>query len=1397
MGDDQSAKTPVDGVATHSQPIDEPLDPSGIAQYVEHDRCPRYLKQRVDPGDEPDAREWREAYGLMNIALLGNGKEFEAQQVEALAANATKIISPDLGDRSNADTPDISVDETWRETTEGRIDQLTTALDDAAALSPTAAGDQPYILCYQAPLGGQIGSQDVWGEVDCLVLAPATAAPDNEPSSQQDGSSQADSEATTVQTQPNTNDAEVVARVLDIKSASEQQPSHRVQVAVYSALFDQLLTDKPTPPCRIETSVLTQETAATTGGSLHPLDLPTYSRQEWQLFVRRLLAADGPIDTALNDELGELPFSIDRVCDNCAYKEACATRAVEDPTAPSSLALLGFGTTSQTALENAGVSNIRELSALLPRQAGYHPSDDPPTVDIQPDQQQALEQALSEPIYETVQRAQALRGKLDPEYDAYSRPPLIPGKDWVPLPDDRRDDWSNIESANDGELIHVALFVRPDTAINRIGALGACIYAEAHDEYITVGEVIDAIPDDPELASDVESSLLERFLEQVFEAVESVAEALGEPEQSVIHCYTFTENEADTLADGLERHTDNLPKARAMRALCSLHEDGHVGFDQSMLSEVQSILTEHFALTYPSQGLLSIAEQFVPGWTIEAFDPLDARENTPPLRAIFHEQLLNNRVPYIADDPGISLHLAPGRLGEETNGGDSNTGTAIPDGWYPIRKRAGAQFPLEYIWAVTPRQPGDDTPRLTPESVDEWSLDDDKEDHYKREIGRFYYRTYDHEEPLQRSDVEYLAERLSYALMRVVEAVPYKDAYHPKEPLDATSLSEFDLPVTRLPEAARDYLRIEFGTQRDNILDHYSQPLRKRARSGRSIPIRCTDIDQQGDGSLTISAELAYDVLFDDAERADQVARQARLRSGDGPGSGSWRLLTRLQSVSSTGNDNGDTLETIDAQSATDGADSPREDTTTSNTDAVSNSTTNPDTDADSSSSPTLRVDDTESIKHSPPVLVEDIDTKAGEISLTTFSHRFRCHGSEFRVDHCGWHSPTAGNVDDPQEPPSERPGYVADREPVWIDTDEVYMLDPMIDDFGAPKADLAVRRDTVAQNALWQQLQAIRQTGRQQASMVANPDRIDEYLDRLAGADEYLEPNNDQKAFIRAVDRALVPLQGPPGTGKTSGATAPALLARVYANSEHDQPFAGIVTAPSHEAVDTVLESVVNCLDSWRQEFSGFSDLTLLRVLPSTPPATGNRPDAAAAEVNVSYVNYHSSAGNSTLQRTAEDIWESPDEPTQCLLFATPATLYRSLGVIADQLSAVDGDTAPAAMRHAEGLFDIVCADEASMLDMPQLLLAGSALKPAGQTLLVGDHRQLPTVTETDWEDSLRQPLTESKAYLSALEYVRWLNETISTGDADAADPSTNTHQTELSGFEQIPTDSSGSDGQ
>ena len=1312
-----------------SQSIDDPLDPSGIAQFVEHDRCPRYIKQRVAPDIEPAAREWREAFGLMNVALLGHGQEFEATQLERLATNATKIIGPELDEQASDGIPALGVDETWADSPEERTAQLQTAVTDACELTPVS--ERPFILCYQAPVGGRIGDEHVWGEIDCLVLAPALAdQPSAGPDAPDDHLGQ-----------PEQYDSDVVARVLDIKSASEEKPAHRVQVAMYSALLEQTLAVGPTPACRIETSVLTQATVES-GPQRNPFDIPTFRRGEWELFAEQLLAADGPIDEALSTDLTDLQFALDQVCDNCAYREACTTRAVEDPTDPASLALLGLTGSVQRGLEEEGFTSLREVATLVPRRESPQPTDEPPTLDIDPETRRTLEELLPGPVHETIQRAQALLGKVDPDYPTTPTPQALPGKDWIPLPDDRCPGWGNIDSADTDELVHVALFVRPDTTIDRVAALGACVHAEAQEAYITLGEVIDAVPDDPDVADRVERELFERFLDDLFDAIERVATDIGEPSETVLHCYTFSEHEKRSLAEGLDRHAD-CQQARALRTLMSLHSDGHTDRDQEMISAVQPILHEHFALQYPSQGLLTMADQFVPGWTLEAFDPLDARPDDPPLRVIFREQFLNQQVPYLAASPGIHLHLAREPLGEGPAAAAADTGadSPAPDGWYPLRRRAGGQFPIEYIWACTPEHPDENTPRLTPHIVDEWSIDADDQPLYRQEIEGFTYRTNKKDEPLQQADVGALVERLSYALLRLVTAIPYKDAYHSKDPLDVTALSSFDGLSDTLPAATRDYLHIEFGAHRETTIKQYRSGLRERARRGRSIPIRCTAVEHNDDGSLTITANLAYEKLFDDAETARQIASQARIRSTDGPGGGSWRVCTPIEQPAST-------------------------DETSSSSDQY-----------------TTAVEDAEAIKHSPPVLVDDIDHEQGTIRLTALPHRFRQYGSQFRIDHCGWQTATASNVDKPETPPKQRPGYVAERPPVRIDPGQVYILDPMLDSFSAPKADRALQPETISENALWQHLQMSQQTGTPPWVQVAPPAEIERVIETMCESDACLTPNKPQQEFIKAVNRPLVPLQGPPGTGKTSGATAPAMLARAVARARQDRGFTGLVIAPSHEAVDAALDGVCDWVTDWEATTGDSVSLELVRVVPATP--TDTEYDQAA----VTTCSYHSPTGDETLQRIAKQCGQESVDAQQ-LLFATPATLYHVLGAIAETHPAIDGTSAPAAMRHGSGVADVVCLDEASMLDLPRLFLTTSVLKPTGQTLLVGDHRQLATVTDVDWTDTLRKPLEKTQAYRSALEYVQWL---YATGQATAPEPTpktdAGTRQSRLSGFSTIGT--------
>ena len=61
-------------------------------------------------------------------------------------------------------------------------------------------------------------------------------------------------------------------------------------------------------------------------------------------------------------------------------------------------------------------------------------------------------------------------------------------------------------------------------------------------------------------------------------------------------------------------------------------------------------------------------------------------------------------------------------------------------------------------------------------------------------------------------------------------------------------------------------------------------------------------------------------------------------------------------------------------------------------------------------------------------------------------------------------------------------------------------------------------------------------------------------------------------------------------------------------------------------------------------------------------------------------------------------------------------------------------------------------------MMTMPEFLLAGANLTADAQVLVGGDHRQLPPVQKRDWSDVRRRDIRTTAAYLSTLDFIRFL---------------------------------------
>ncbi|MFC7043903.1 AAA domain-containing protein [Halonotius sp. GCM10025705] len=243
-----------------------------------------------------------------------------------------------------------------------------------------------------------------------------------------------------------------------------------------------------------------------------------------------------------------------------------------------------------------------------------------------------------------------------------------------------------------------------------------------------------------------------------------------------------------------------------------------------------------------------------------------------------------------------------------------------------------------------------------------------------------------------------------------------------------------------------------------------------------------------------------------------------------------------------------------------------------------------------------------------------------------------------------------------------------------------------------------------------------------------------------------------------------------------------------------------GLITAPSNTAVDEVLESTADRLNTLSEngvhglseetvdivrvthetpdnpvdgvEYIHYSDgegakrlrelrdqmqRTDNRVVPAsqadkTPTADGGSTQSQSGQATIDVFDQ----GEST-ETDVTDDGPPASEQSHTLIFATPTS---SWGMLKKVCTASSPD--PEDIANFD-LWDLIVADEASMLTLPKLILAGTAMKRSGQLLLGGDHRQLPPVQKHEWEDTHRKSIVEAAPHLSALNYFRLLG-----GDLD-----------------------------
>jgi len=1277
------------------------LSPAALGEYISYGQCARFAKHRLQEVKGTDAHgsnEFQEAFEPLNILFSAAGDEFESDVTTRAKAHT----------RETVDLTEPGDDDVFRDDHTAVLEYIQTAVQ-----AEDDWGERPVML-YQASLSGSITDQGIRGDSDNILIW-----------STGDG-------------------AEV--RVIDIKRATEEKVYHQVQATAYAAILRQLTdqaSDLPDDSLSISGGVITQETAVTPLTRNH---LPSFDVEPRIADLHRLLDSDSPLMTAIQTETSSVSFQLDSKCGTCPYNEGCVTESFEQ----GDIRLLGLTVAQQQTLREHGVQTIADVAGLCrtPDTERWTPTEYPDgRFKTETYKDLAKTPGVGERLPQLVYRAEAMLDGLQRQPDGVSDRPQnwLPGSGRCSLPDDEPStEAPGTQEFQHGSMVRVYLNVQYDHLRDRLVQLNARVTATASEtppQRISV--VSEAAPDDTERAHEQEATLFDRFTAELFEAVHTVADGLSVDEAAhedpPLHFYIYTPQEYDALVEAFDRHRENQ-RVGALRSML----EGINRPDDSMVSILRAEVQSHIILETPSPGLLHTYQELHPGkgeryskgrdrdsWS---YSPPDS-ETTYDLRQVFSRRLFDIGVavshPETETDASAQTRRTRSRGSSDSVTVDIDPTESDRYDGINTRMRHDASIPLAYLWVAVGRI---DESWPEKDSIDESAL-------AEFELSRYRYRDQDQSEELTPSDVRALGKHLCDVLEHVERSLRYNDSLYTKAPYPLSTLSVDTFEPPTLAEGVEQYLVEEYEANREEKYELYRSFPLQRILSGESIPVRVTDVEEQNRSTLVVEGRLPYDdyTLFGDD--ADRVKRACRQKGSQGTSSGSWMVANPL----------------------------------------------NP-------GSPDVEMTQPYKLEAGANATVKQLDTDSDHIRFSL--RNFWNDGGEFGQRHTKW-------TTDSDRSDEENWLYVASNE--WL------ILDPQTDDITAARVQRAL--DHAETNALHQRLEAVRHgqlhdpttplfavdepsTGTDTPTGAA---AVAQWLRENVDADTY--PSERQQRFITETTSQFLALQGPPGTGKTAATMAPALLTRLYTGARNGVSVNGLVTAPSNTAIDELLADTADLLEQAAEDGpigAADLDIELVRVgeepadpidgvtyvnynnedhakrvrqvaqrlqtteSPPTDTTTDSRPENdgsdAAAEFDVAGDEQSSL---STFGSTAEDerntggerskeAWTT-DQPLT-LVFATTTRSWRFLKEIAPGSNPDDRAVAEQQLWH------LLAVDEASMLELPNLLLAGSGFREDGQVLVGGDHRQLPPVQKRDWDTIRRRDIRSTAAHLSTLDYVRFL---------------------------------------
>lgn len=696
--------------------------------------------------------------------------------------------------------------------------------------------EQP-VMMTQVRLSGNIGKFHTSGDADLILLF-----------STEDG---------------------VQINVIDIKSSWDEKPSQQLQTATYTSLIRDVLSDEDIE-FDLFGGIAYRETS--TDDLLDSESIPTFNTKSREGDVSRVLGAEGPFDRAFSSSYDEIPLVVDEMS---PFAEVTAVQAIEQ----GDIGILGLTQGEKSKLEEEGIETIEDLASL------YKPMDDPKPYNYEePETEDSRRQVvenlredsgLSSKTSTLSYKAQSILGEFNPDHEhAMDQPwmPWLPGSGPGELPEDDPPYETDLPIRRNS-MIRVYLDVQHDHVRDEVVSISGVVTSGKYDgEPLEFGMTTTDINRDPsDWRSENEAELLDQATSKIYDTIQFLSDFAGHGLKSPVHFYLYGDDEREKLYEAVRRHEDYSDSIESLRSIL----DSREGIDQSMVSIVQDEIESRMATKDMDISLPSIAERTYPSddnqkvtesdWTYR-----DEDGNEIDLQEAYRQGIFDTTIP---------IKYGEGSYSAVTKQNDDRE----PDSFYKVLPKRGSQIPIEYLWA------SEDIGLLDTE----WS----EKSRQKRLIEDFMWVDNNRKDIRTDSDMfESLSRAFAKCLLHVERSIVYRNTGVTKSPIDIAGLANREPRVGDMSDACFDYLDLESHQSREDAMDVYSKPLKKRVVDGESVPMIVTGIEEERGYMFKVRGKLLFSEIG--IENEIEVAGSSKISGGDSNTGGSRCVATPIVNTS-------------------------------------------------------------------------------------------------------------------------------------------------------------------------------------------------------------------------------------------------------------------------------------------------------------------------------------------------------------------------------------------------------------------------------------------------------------------------------------------------------------------